>query len=218
MQAVSSRLPMTVAQMAIVTKLIPIFFSNHRLQMIKENIESIYLLSVDEERFADIHFRFYRKVIVTLSILPQLTIFFWGISSISGADRRLIYDAWLPGFDCENSDRDYWIVEIYQFAASVVASNYDIIIDLYYSFAMYAISVELTLLGERYSLMQRIHSFKFAKQLLIDHVRTMWHIRSSINDIRSCIGESYIMQVVMSVLCICSSINEMARVMNTLHK
>lgn len=218
LQAVSSLLPMTVAQMAVMTKMIPIFFSNHRLQKIRENIESFKLLSVDEERFVDIHIRFYRKVVLMMSILPLLTIFFWGISSVSGTHRRVIFDAWLPGFDWENSDRDYWIVEIYQFSASVFASYYDITIDLYYCFAMYAVSVELKLLGERYSLMRTIHSFIFAKQLLIDHVKTLLLIRSSIKEIKYCIGTAYMMQVLMSVLCICSSINEMARVMNIIHE
>lgn len=83
---------------------------------------------------------------------------------------------------------------------------------MYYCLAMYVASVELKLLGERFSSMQEIRSVLSSKQLLVDHVRTLRHIKSSVADIEYCVGLSYMPQVIMSAVSICSSTNELVKV------
>lgn len=211
-EAIMALLPITVAEIALMPKIVQIFFFNRHLQKIKESVENMDLLSLEEERFAQIHVDFYRNIAYLFSIFPNLSAFGWAISSITSKDRRLIFDAWCPGFNWRNSDKAYWLVETYQFVAILATANYNIAIDMYYCFAMYVISIKLKLLGTRFSSIQEIKSFPSLKLYLIDHIRTLNHIKSSINEVKYCMSWSYVAQVLMSVLCICSVTNELAHV------
>lgn len=209
---ISSRLPLTVAEVAMVPKLIPVFFSNRALQQIRHNIENFDVLSPSEHIVADTHLSFYRKMIILFALFPQMTILGWTISSLLSPDRQLIFGAWCPGFDWQNSQTDYWTLQAYQYISSFITAYYNITIDMYYCFAMYVVSVEFKLLGERFISMQAIDSFQSSRQLLVSHAKTLNTIRSSIGVVEFCMGWSYVTQVLMSVLCICSLTNELARV------
>lgn len=210
MRAISSLLPMTAALIDFIPKLFPIYLSNRKMQKIRADVESFDLWTSSEECFVAIQIGFYRKIVFAYGIVTQIAIAMYAISSI--ADRRLMYDSWLPGLNITYNNRAYWLVEAYQYFASVIASLSSISIDLYYCLAMYVASVELKLLGDRLSSMQAIRSFPSSKQRLVDHVTTLRHIKSLADDVEYCVGLSYIPQVILSALSICSSANELAKV------
>lgn len=209
---ISSRLPLTVAEVAMIPKLIPVFFSNRALQQIRHNIENIDILSASEHNLVDTHMSLYKRMILLFTMFAQVTILGWTFSSVLSPDRQLIFGAWCPGFDWQDSVRDYWTLQTYQCVSAAITACYNITIDMYYCFAMYVISIEFELLGDRFESMQTIEYVGLSRQLLVNHAKTLNGIRSSISVVELCMSWSYVTQVLMSVLCICSTTNELAHV------
>lgn len=210
MRAISSLLPTTVAMIIMVPKLSPVYLMNRKIQKIRADIESFDLLSTVENHLVATKIRFFGNIVFAYGIFTQMAVGFYGVSSI--IDQRVMYAAWLPGLNIGTYNRVYWLVEAYQYLGSVFTSTTSVAIDMYYCLAMYVASVELKLLGERFSSMQEIRSVLSSKQLLVDHVRTLRHIKSSVADIEYCVGLSYMPQVIMSAVSICSSTNELVKV------
>lgn len=211
----TSRLTMLTAEIALISKVILVFFANQTIQQIKQNIDNVTLSTESEKKLTRPHIRIMWMVLINMGSGPQLSMFGWSISSILSNERQLAYAGWYPGFDWHHSTRDYWLIQMYQYVASSVTASFNIAIDLFYCFAMYAMSIELKILGERFATMQPLNSVPSAKMCLIEHIKSLEMAKSSIALIKYCLSWSYLLQMLTSVLCICSVTNEMAKVFTT---
>lgn len=209
---IPSRLFMSSTKLAMINKLIPIVLYNESIQQIRTLIDGFAIKTFSEHRLAGIRFNVFAKIMYIFFAMPHISISVWNIATVLSDQQRLTFDGWYPGFDWENNSRDYWIIYFYQYIGISVTGCVNITIDLFYCFAMYAISVEFEILGNRLSLIRSENSPIVTKKHIIEHIKTLIDIRHLTDIVKGLLNTSYFSQVVFSAIVIFATTEEMAKV------
>lgn len=211
-EELANRLYMSSTEFALFTKIIPIFFFNHNLQKIHFSIKNFVLESPAEERLVKKRINLFALVMVMYYAMPFMAATGGNIGTILSKERKLTYSGVYPGFDWQNDKKDYWIVFGYQWIGILITGVMDVMVDLYYCFAIYFISIEFEVLGNRLSSIQQIDSNKITKMLLLKHFKKVDDIRYLIDLVNNSIKWSYFSQIMLSSIVIFATTSELARV------
>lgn len=211
-QDLPRRLFITSTKIAMINKLIPIILYNKSFQQMKHLIDGFEVKSRAEERLAGKRLDTFAIIMYIFWATPHTAITVWNVATILSDERRLTFICWYPGFDWANSNRDYWILYWYQYIGITITAIANISIDLFYCFVMYATSVELEILGERLSLIEDRESVAATKEHLVEHLRALKNVRDLANIVNGKMSASYFTQVVLSVIVIFATTQDLAAV------
>lgn len=208
----TKRLFMSATKFAMTAKMLPLYFLNRKVQQIRYSIESFRLQSMDEEHKVEKYVNRIAIVIYILHSLPQIAIFAWNTEAFLAAEHKLVYSGWYPGINWQENDQAYHYVMAYQVIVISVTGFINMACDSYFGLAMYMISIEFELLGDRLEAMQDISTSPKTKQQLVESIKTLQDIRQISEDVKDTLAWSYFVQVIMSSIVIGSTVNELARV------
>lgn len=208
----TKRLFMSGTKFAMTAKMLPLYFLNRKVQQIRSTIESFPLQSMAEERKVEKYVNRIAIIVYIFHSLPQIAIIAWNTDALMAPERKLAYSGWYPGVHWQTNDQQYHYVLAYQFITISVTGFINIACDSYFGLAMYMISIEFELLGERLAAMQAFSTAPKSKQQLVDSIKTLQDIRQLSEDVKDTLAWSYFVQVIMSSIVIGSTVQELARV------
>lgn len=211
-EQLAKRLFMSTTKFAMLAKMIPLYFFNRRVQQIRHTIEQFHLKSAAEERKVENYVNNIAKVIYVYHAMPQIAITLWNFEAILSSERKLAFSGWYPGVDWQHNDQQYHWVLAYQVIVISITGFINMAADSYFCFAMYMISIEYELLGERLSELQLIGSERKTNEQLVAHAKTLQGIWQVTIDVKDTLAWSYFVQVIMSAIVIGSTVQELAKV------
>lgn len=212
----TNRLFMSLTEATLVIKVVNFFMKNNEWQHIFNDIKEFQLKNDQEKETVAYRTRILRNLDYVYFSLANASLFFTSLTPVVQGTFGLIYSGWYPGFDWENSRRDYWIVYAYQALGILITANMNLIIDTYYCLMMLMISAHLTILGERMkAIVVRDDDKSSVNRVRLELIEQIYTHRR-INDNFKLIGKnlefSYFFQILLSGIVISSIVLEVARV------
>ncbi len=162
-------------------KAMNLYVNNKRIQSCLERVHNFRLLDYGEKEFANNQLKVFFKFTAVFVAICNVTITFicWRVVALEKAE--LPFGAWYP-VDWEHNNRDFWIVQSYQFYGMFIAVNINVACELFPCFFLTVIGCQLEILGMRLEKLNSelsIHgkeNSKMIEKLIDEHVETHYYI------------------------------------------
>ncbi|XP_055298556.1 odorant receptor 33b-like [Sitodiplosis mosellana] len=206
-------------------KIMCFLVNNNHFQKLIERAEHFQLENEFEEKLVRQRIHFFFKVAVFYYAMAMTAIHTTELMAIFAEPAELPYISWYPYLDWEHNRQDYWMAIIYQYISINSSTLLNITVDIMFSLLLFILSIEIELIGLRFSKMGHVHGengrfeegpeselafetkqFDILKKNIILH-REAIAFKCTLEE---CLNLPFFVQILASAFVIASIINAMA--------
>lgn len=216
---------MFLTQFCGLIKFICFYWRNVEFRQFIHRVNSFVVKNDFEEALIARRIEFFFKVTVFYYIMAMIAIHTTELMAIFSETVQLPFSAWYPWLNWQNDVRDYWLAILYQYVAVTSASLLIITIDVYFSFLIFVVSIQLEIIGHRLqqigSAVQQMNSIRMcdAQQLNRGETKQLTKclelyieaVDLKVN-VEDCFSLPFFFQITASGIVISSIVNEVAQV------
>lgn len=211
----TSRLYMSLTEVALTIRVVQFFIKNREWQKILIDIKEFEINSHDEQQIMRRRVWMLQIIIFSYCALPNFAAQSYGTAPLFSDKTILAFSGWYPGFDWRNNRRDFWVIFAYQYIGIIFTSNLAAVIDTYYWFLMQMLGTQAKIFGDRLSAI-KVRNGENIRRQLIRHIHMHQQLNNTLKLIQKNLQWSYFSQILMSSIVICSTTNELAKVIKHL--
>lgn len=138
----------TFTCVAYVAKILNFYWHNAGMKTCLKRVNDFVLDNENELQFLQNRMKPFRKLSLFYYIIPNVCGITAYLKPIFATKTELPFLGWYP-LDWENNSMDYWIMYVYQVVGILIEINLNVTMELFPSYLMYMVSIQMEILGMR---------------------------------------------------------------------
>lgn len=138
----------TFTLVAYVVKIINFYWNNLGMKQCLRAVSDFVLENDDEFEFVEQRMEPFQRLALFYYIVPNLCGITAYLKPIFAVKTELPFIGWYP-LDWRNNTMDYWIIYVYQVVGILIEINLNVTMELFPSYLMYMLSIQIEILGKR---------------------------------------------------------------------